>query len=431
MKNLMLVLALTCAGGVSAQVIHGQITNCPTKWVKLAYFYGQERLLEDSLQVSSDGEIEFTKNYPPGLYTIVVDEGEYFDLIIPKEGETEVFLTEYPEVSKNLIWKNGPENSAFTAFRNKGDQINELVQEGQLTPENAQGVFASFEEGWLNENSRLDIAHIIRARNPQPSDVDINTNFRQWTRAYWENTAVAHPGIVRSPFLQLNYTTYFDKICPQSPDTLLAVIDVLFDLKMDTLVRNYLVAKMTQRFESSKIMGMDKPFVKMVDLFYRNGVAYWESEEALEKILDKANELSWNLIDSQSPNFSFTDSKGTKRNLHDVKSKYVLLVFWDATCSHCKKTMPEVVEFYKSNKAKGLEVVAITVETELNEWRSYLKEHNLSWINGFDNDFSKQTFRHYYYIPTTPTTLLLDANKTILAKNLKIADYQQFITEQP
>ncbi|NDB03767.1 MAG: TlpA family protein disulfide reductase, partial [Flavobacteriaceae bacterium] len=164
---------------------------------------------------------------------------------------------------------------------------------------------------------------------------------------------------------------------------------------------------------------------------YRNGVAYWESEEALEKILDKANELSWNLIGSPAPNFSFIDSKGTKRNLNDVKSKYVLLVFWDATCSHCKKTMPEVVELYNSKKQEGLEVVAITVETELNDWRSYLKEHNISWINGFDNDFSKQTFRHYYYIPTTPTTLLLDANKTILAKNLKIADYQQFITEQP
>jgi peroxiredoxin len=431
MKNLILALALTCAGGLSAQVIQGQINNCPKNWVKLAYFYGQERLLEDSLQVAKDGRIEFTKGYPPGLYTIVVDEGEYFDLIIPKDGEMEVFSTEYPEVAKNLIWEKGLENSAFTAFRNKGDQINQLVQEGQLTPENAQGVFASFEEGWLSENGMLDIANIIQARNPQPMDIDINTNFRLWTRAYWENTAVAHPGVVRSPFLQLNYSTYFDKICPQSPDTLLAVIDVLFDLKMDTLVRNYLVAKMTQRFESSKIMGMDKPFVKMVDLFYRNGLAYWESEEALGKILDKANELSWNLIGSQAPNFSFTDSKGLKRNLHDVKSPFVLVVFWDATCSHCKKTLPEVVDFYKSNKEKGLEVLAITVETELNEWRNYLKEHDLAWINGFDNDFSKQTFRHYYYIPTTPTTLLLDASKTILAKNLKTADYQQFVNEQP
>ena len=144
-------------------------------------------------------------------------------------------------------------------------------------------------------------------------------------------------------------------------------------------------------------------------------MAYWESEEALEKILDKANELSWNLIGSQAPNFSFTDSKGLKRTLREAKAPYVLLVFWDATCSHCKKTMPDVVEFYKANKGKGLEVVAITVETELQEWRAYLSEHDLSWINGFDNDFSQQTFRHYYYIPTTPTTMLLDYNQTILA----------------
>jgi peroxiredoxin len=427
MKNVILAVALACAGGVSAQAIHGKIKNCPEEWVKLAYFYGQERLLEDSLHVSKDGTVRFTKDYPPGLYTLVVDEAEYFDLIIPENGPKETFLTSYPEVANHLTWEEGLENRAFTTFRNRGDQINLLVQEGQMTPENAQGVFAAFEEGWLAENESLDIAHIIRARNPQPKGIDINTSFRRWTRAYWENTAVAHPGVVRSPFLQLNYATYFDKICPQNPDTLSAVIDVLFGLEMDTLVRNFLVAKMTQRFESSKIMGMDKPFVKMVDRFYRNGVAYWESEEAIEKILDKANELSWNLIGSQAPNFSFTDSKGIKRSLRETKAPYVLLVFWDATCSHCKKTMPEVVEFYNANKGKGLEVVAITVETELQEWRAYLAEHNLSWTNGFDNDFSKQTFRHYYYIPTTPTTLLLDSNQTILAKNLKIYDYQQFI----
>ena len=427
MKSVIIAVALACAGGISAQAIHGKIKNCPKEWVKLAYFYGQERLLEDSLQVLKDGTVRFTKNYPPGLYTLVVDEGEYFDLIIPENGPKETFLTRYPELTKNLIWEEGLENRAFTAFRNRGDQINLLVQEGQMTPENAQGVFAAFEDGWLTDNASLDIAHIIRARNPQPEGIDINNSFRTWTRAYWENTAVAHPGVARSPFLQLNYATYFDKICPQNPDTLSAVIDVLFGLEMDTLVRNFLVAKMTQRFESSKIMGMDKPFVKMVDRFYRNGVAYWESEEAIEKILDKANELSWNLIGSQAPNFTFTDSKGLKRTLREAKAPYVLLVFWDATCSHCKKTMPDVVEFYKANKDKGLEVVAITVETELQEWRAYLSEHDLSWINGFDNDFSKQTFRHYYYIPTTPTTMLLDYNQTILAKNLKIDDYQQFL----
>jgi peroxiredoxin len=431
MKGWMLALALTCAGGISAQVIHGQIKNCPNQWVKLAYFYGQDRLLEDSIHVEKDGHVAFTKTYPPGLYSLVIDEGEYFDLIIPKKGPAESFSTRYPEVAKNLTWTEGNENRAFTVFQNKGDQINELVQEGQLTPENAQGVFASFEEGWLKENSDLDISKIIQARNPQPKDVDINKAFRNWTREYWKNTAVMEPGIVRSPFLQLNYAAYFDKICPQNPDTLLAVIDILYDLEMDTLVRNYLVAKMTQRFESSKIMGMDKPFVKMVDLFYKNGVAYWENEEALGKILDKANELSWNLIGSKAPIFSFIDEKGTPRSLSQIQSPYVLLVFWDATCSHCKKTLPEVVDFYNANRSMGLEVVAITVETELNEWRKYLAEQKLLWVNGFDNDFSKQTFRHYYYIPTTPTTLLLDSEQRILAKNLKIADYQQFITEQP
>ena len=82
----------------------------------------------------------------------MVDEGEYFDLNHPgKWTEIEAFLTEIPgSVEKLNLGRMALENSRVHGLLgNEGDQINQLVQEGQLTPENAQGVFAAFEEGWL------------------------------------------------------------------------------------------------------------------------------------------------------------------------------------------------------------------------------------------------------------------------------------------
>ena len=63
----------------------------------------------------------------------------------------------------------------------------------------------------------LPISSGLEIRSP-PEGIDINNPISvTWTRAYWENTAVAHPGVVRSPFLQLNYATYFRQNLPAKP----------------------------------------------------------------------------------------------------------------------------------------------------------------------------------------------------------------------
>jgi peroxiredoxin len=178
-------------------------------------------------------------------------------------------------------------------------------------------------------------------------------------------------------------------------------------------------------------MGMDKAFVYMVDRFYRTKRVTWETEENMQKIIRKADELSWNLIGSPAPDFEFYLSDGSKQKLSDFHNgKLHVLYFWDATCSHCQKTTPVLQEFYEKFKGQGVEVIAITTESELTEWRSYIATHKLNWVNGYDNHFDKITFRHYYYIPTTPLVMLLDGSGKILAKNISIEDLTLLVNEQ-
>ncbi|HAG34079.1 MAG TPA: hypothetical protein DCL12_01865, partial [Cryomorphaceae bacterium] len=300
------------------------------------------------------------------------------------------------------------------------------------SPENASGIFSSWEEQWATDHSELQIARFIGARDPMSSiQWDPAQNFQKWSAAYWKNCALDDPAMIRSPFLLRNMDFYFDKVCPPVPDSAVAALNVLFSQPIAPGVLDILVSKLTIRFEGSKVMGMDKAFVYMVDKFYRTGIASWESDENLQKIVRKADELSWNLLGSVAPDFEFLLEDDSKKKLSEFhRGKLHVLYFWDATCSHCQKTTPVLKSFYDKFKSQGVEVIAVTTEADLDEWRTYIKSNGLNWVNCYDNRFSQITFRHYYYIPTTPLVMLLDGDGTILAKNISIEDLERIVVEQ-
>ena len=49
-------------------------------------------------------------------------------------------------------------------------------------------------------------------------------------------------------------------------------------------------------------------------------------------------------------------------SLHAYKGKVVLVNFWASWCEPCREEMPAIESYLKKNKAKGFEVLAITVD---------------------------------------------------------------------
>jgi thiol-disulfide isomerase/thioredoxin len=414
------------------QNLKGVVSGYSGNQVMLSYFLGDQRFVLDTFEVNK-GQFEFdVSSYPPGFYSLIFDREHFFDLYLHERFVSSQFQAHYLNLDSSMKWSGCSENQAFLAFRKKGLELGSLVERGALSPENAGGIFSSWESQWKNEYRGYKIVDFLSSRSPMEGvTADLNSNFRRWSNEYWKNCALSDPAIVRSPFLLRNLEFYFDKVCPPVPDSTVAALEVLFNREIAPSVREILVSKLTVRFESSKIMGMDKAFVYMVDRFYRTGLATWETEESLLKIVRKADELSWNLLGSKAPDFEFLMANGTKKRLKDFHNGQLhVLYFWDATCSHCQKTTPVLKEFYSKYRTKGIEVIAITTEADLTEWTSYIKNNNLDWTNGYDNRFSQETFRHYYYIPTTPLVMLLGGDGTIIAKNVSIEDLDKIVAER-
>lgn len=66
----------------------------------------------------------------------------------------------------------------------------------------------------------------------------------------------------------------------------------------------------------------------------------------------------------QAPDFSVMDLSGKSISLSDYKGKVLFLNFWATWCPPCRAEIPDFVEVYGQQKAKGLEILGISLDSK-------------------------------------------------------------------
>ena len=87
--------------------------------------------------------------------------------------------------------------------------------------------------------------------------------------------------------------------------------------------------------------------------------------------------------------------------------------------------LPKLVRLYKEWKSKGVEVYAIALDTNDEEWRSYVQKTGMAWTNVFDP--SNQSIYKKYYVDVTPEIYVINPDRKIIAKNLKVHQIETVI----
>lgn len=129
---------------------------------------------------------------------------------------------------------------------------------------------------------------------------------------------------------------------------------------------------------------------------------------------------------SVAPPFEMKTLSGKTLKLSDYKGKYVILDFWASWCGMCKAQKPKIIELYnKYHKDHGLEIIGLSLDTNMNMLNAYVKENTVPWeqivIGGFDHPIIKD-----YSIIAIPYTILIGPDGKVIKKDL---DGESGITE--
>jgi thiol-disulfide isomerase/thioredoxin len=111
------------------------------------------------------------------------------------------------------------------------------------------------------------------------------------------------------------------------------------------------------------------------------------------------------LINENVPPFSFTDINGNEVRQTDLLGKVVYIDFWATWCAPCKehiRYMQSQIEENKNNK--DIVYLFISVDSDTNKWRNYVRENNLGGIQVHD---ALRLVSMYWNIQALPNYFLL------------------------
>ena len=448
--------------------ISGEVTGLDDTSIILAYYFGGKQYAKDTAY-SKSGKFTFKgeKKLDGGMYLVVLPEQKYFDIIISEQRFS--FKTDLKNLVTNMSFRNSKENTPFYNYLNfiveKQKQVAPLksrlvnasgTEKEKLTFEqkNIDKEVTDFRNKFLTENPDIFFTTILIASidpiipsqqidNDGPKDE--NFAFNYYKKHFWDNLNFSDQRILKTRMFLPKMEQYLDKMTAKIPDSIIISADVIISkAKENNEVFKYVVSHITSTYERSKIMGMDAVFVHMVEKYYMKNLCPWIDSTQLEKIIERAEKISPNLIGKKAPEFVdfygrpfMKDLNGTAHTIESLNAKYTLLVFYGPTCGHCKKEVPKIKNAVDSLKNLNIDIKSFAVATEfdVDEWKKFLEEQKIEdWLNvadiSFDdegNPLANSDWRDKYDIYSTPVVYLLDKEKRILAKRINHDQLKEII----
>ncbi len=429
--------------------------------VYLAYYYGKVKAIADSaiLDLNSTTTFKGKEKLPGGIYFVVSPKKEIlFEVLIDKQQNFSI-TADTINLAQNLTFTGSPENTLFFTYTRTmakyGESINNMQREYSAAKTKADST--RIREKIIGTNQDVqNYRNDISAKNPgsllatlfaamkepavppaaqQPGGkYDTMFAYHYYKSHYWDGVSFTDDRLVRTPLFEPKLDKYFKDLISQVPDSINKEVDwMLLYSRTSKEMYKYLLVHFVQKYINPEYMGQDAVFVHIFEKFINTGEADFFTEKYRKIINDRAYSLMANLIGQPAANLDMVDTSGKSQPLLGVDAKFIVICFWDPTCSHCKEEVPQLDSIYQAKwKQEGVKMYGVMVDGGQENWRKFIRDHNLKdWIHVYqpkakadaDEAANRPGYKQLFDVYQTPTLFLLDKDKHIIAKKLT---YQQF-----
>lgn len=453
MKNFFLFLFFcTASFVVQAQyTIKGELT--PPKnfnWVVLYKIKGARQVFLESGKIkkvtqtrngkeTEIGQFEFTlpENAEVGSYRVSYKTkgAGFVDFLFNKEHVEFTFNPEKAEETiqfqaskENMIYQEYIATVAKEQYKIDSLQVSYLKKPTSQTAglyQVQRSKITALHRQYLNISKDLLAYHFIKATNRYNSK-SVAKNSEEYLKSinehFFDTIDFSNPTLYNSTFITdritdyVFYMNYSDDDKKQYQLYQQAVKTVVSKAKNETFQRDIIEFLITQFVNTNNIEFSDY----LVSTYYENFPEAIQNKDFVNSYHEKtmvsigrtAPEMTWKQEEQEYKLSALNDAEN-----------YVL-VFWSTGCSHCLREIPVLYDSTKN--LTNTKVVAFSLEKNKNTWEKQIQKYP-NWYHAIGlNKWENPTARTYQ-IYSTPTYIVLNKDKKIIAKPNTLEEVQKIV----
>jgi len=444
---LFLILYLQSPAQYSVRI---QVDSIPTRKAYLFEYIGMKTNMIDSARIAPDGSFAFSlpQSAHPGLYRIVVGPDQFWDFIFNREqirmktsfnaiidslkvleSKENQLLNEYMQFYVGINRK-GEALQRLAALYKPGDPFREQVMKElqkvrNMDPESVTRDIItkhpkSFAAGFL----KMELSPRVPSNVPRQDELNyIIEHF--WDEIDFRDTVMMYsPGLPNR--IRLFFSLYQRAYPPaelegamkKGLDRLMsaaAVNDILFEFILQD------VADWAERTDFEDFFGY------LTEFYLAQASCTDEKRKAeIGEIVASYQKTAPGKI---VPEIVIPREHDGALILSEIPARYKLIVFWASWCPHCSDMLPQLKSVYNRYNRKDLEVIAISVDDKKADWQKAIQQGGYNWINYSELKGWDCTIAYDYGIRATPTLILIDTERKVVARPRNVAQLEQKLNE--
>ena len=430
-----------------------RLTNAPLDGTLLIGQFMERQYRADSAQIEN-GTLVFQRDepYPLGHYYVYLSSGIGFQVII-SEDQTFTMEADVNNLASTMKVEGSVDNELlyealkyeeelqpkFQQLTNQASSLTSgsteyeavIAQRAALIEERKgrleslydrapKSLFTSFKRAGQNPDIRE-----LNLPNGAPDEEARVADFRYH---FWDNVDFSDTRLLRTPVIKNKLERYVKELTPQNADSLIAAADNLlsrtgYQGKFYEFFANWI----TLQYEPGKTTVMDGEaiHVHMIKNYFTRERATWSDSMTVYGLQQRAETMAHSLIGQQAPDITVPGLNGQGKRLYDSDKPYLVVFMYNPECDHCIEQTPKLTSLYP-RISKEVGVYAIALDTEADKWKAFVSNYNMDqFTNVFDP--TNRSIISTFYVDNTPELYLIDSDRKIVAKNLKVSQLEEAI----
>lgn len=413
--------------------------------INLIGMYTDKKYIADSASIAQGGKFKFEGDqlFPKGFYFIVLPDNSVIKLLLD-EDQTFSFTANTSDIDATAKISGSLANKLFYEDLNfKKDIDAEYIPVSRkissISPSSPEfpatyKKFMALSKKYNDRNNyylkmypnNFFTKFKIGGKNPLltfPKDangnLDVKKQVDKYRAEFWDGFDFTEKGLINTPAFTNKIERYFTQLVNQNQDDIIKYLDVLMERCKDNdeyykIITNWVALKYEPG--KTKLMDGEAVYSHVILKYFTNEKATWMDPESIKVLRQRASEMVQSLLNKPAGNVTARGYDGKTHTILDSKAPVIIVFIYNPNCEHCEAETPELIEFYKKWKNKGVEIFSIAANTTEPEWKGFNQRFNLPWVDLFDA--SNASWYPKYFVDVTPELYVIDKDRKIFAKNL-------------